>query len=522
MHATVYILSIALTIIAPILLALWLRRSFRVSWFLFGVGTLTFIGSQIVHLPLLNLLSKWGVLPANSTSLEGAALWQTAAILGLAAGICEEPARVLAFWLLKRSRKLEDSLMLGLGHGGIEAMILVGILAAGSIAQLFALRGQDLGALQLSPEQLTFVNQQMLLFERTPLLGFMPLVERLLAISLHVILTLMVFKAFQDHKPIWVVVAILYHTLVDFAAVVVANQTSNSLVLEVGFLAMILPGAIWAYLTFRKQARQRKSAYLPVEWGLFYQSLRKEMMQLWRTKMVWVILGVFALFGIVSPLLAYFMPQIFSSIEGAEMFKDLIPTPGVKDAIDQYVKNISQFGFLIAILVGMGKVAGEKEKGMTEMILHKPLPRWAFILSKFTAQALVYTAAFLIAELFAYSYTIYLFEPFSLAVFSWLNLLLLLWLLVFVATTTLGSSIARSSGTAAGISLGLAVVILISAQIPRYGVISPQALMAWAASFSTSLSFNLQTSNFTALGAAVVIIIMSLVWASGLFERQEI
>jgi len=36
------------------------------------------------------------------------------------------------------------------------------------------------------------------------------------------------------------------------------------------------------------------------------------------------------------------------------------------------------------------------------------------------------------------------------------------------------------------------------------------------------LSFNLQTSNFTALGAAVVLIIMALIWAVGLFEQQEL
>ncbi len=198
MHAIVYILSISLTILLPLLFALWLRRFFRVSWFLFGVGSLTFIGSQVVHLPMLSLFSKWGILPTSNGPLEGAMLWQSAAILGLAAGICEEPARALAFWLLKRSRRLEDGLMLGLGHGGIEAMILVGILAAGSIAQLFALRGQDLNALPITPQQLTYLNQQLLIFERSPLLGFAPLLERLLAICLHVILTLMVLKAFQE------------------------------------------------------------------------------------------------------------------------------------------------------------------------------------------------------------------------------------------------------------------------------------------------------------------------------------
>ena len=257
MHAFVYSLSFTLTILAPILLALWLRRYFRVSWFLFGIGSLTFIGSQIVHLPMLNLLSKWGVLPASTGALEGAALWQSAAILGLAAGICEEPARALAFWLLKRSRHAESGIMLGLGHGGIEAMILVGIFGAGSLAQLFALRGQDLSTLPLTPQQLSFLKQQLLMFEGSPLLGFTPLLERILAIGLHVVLTLMVLKAYQEKRPVWVLIAIAYHALVDFGAVYISNITSNSLIMEGAFLAIILPGAAWAYFSFRGQAHHK-------------------------------------------------------------------------------------------------------------------------------------------------------------------------------------------------------------------------------------------------------------------------
>jgi ABC-type transport system involved in multi-copper enzyme maturation permease subunit len=170
----------------------------------------------------------------------------------------------------------------------------------------------------------------------------------------------------------------------------------------------------------------------------------------------------------------------------------------------------------------MGSVASEKEKGITEMILHKPLPRWAFILSKFTAQTLVYVVAFFIAEILAYVYILVLFEPVSFGVFSLINLLLLMWLLCFTAITTLGSTVSRSIGTAAGISLAGSVVLLLSAQIPNYGSISPQALMGWAGILGNELSFNLQTSNFTALGAAVVLIIMALIWAVGLFEQQEL
>src|SRR5665648_397773 len=133
MHALAYGFSIGITIIIPLVFAVILRRRFRVSWFLFGVGSLTFIGSQVVHLPLNNLLTKLGILPSSAP--QGWALISMAVVLGLTAGLCEELARALGYYLLKSSRKFADGVMLGLGHGGIEAMILIGILTAGTIGQ---------------------------------------------------------------------------------------------------------------------------------------------------------------------------------------------------------------------------------------------------------------------------------------------------------------------------------------------------------------------------------------------------
>lgn len=521
MHAIAYTLSIGLTIFLPIFFAILLRRRFRVSWFLFGVGTLTFIGSQVVHIPLNNLLSRLGVLP-DMQAVSGWLLVQAAIVLGLSAGICEELVRALGYALLKRNRKVQDGLMLGLGHGGIEAMILVGVMAAGGVGQLFALRGIDLQTLGLSSEQITILSSQLEVFSRSPLVAFAPLFERLLAMLLHVVLSLMVLYAFQSRKPLGVLIAIVYHAAVDAIVVGMASQTSNFFLIYGVLCLVMIPGLVWAISVFRKQVRETVRAHLPVEWGLFWQSFRKEMLQLWRTRIVFVIVSVFAIFGMASPLLAHFIPQIIGSIEGAEMFKDLIPTPSVKDALDQYIKNISQFGFLIAILVGMGQVASEKEKGITEMILHKPLPRWAFILSKFMAQAVIYLAAFAVAELLGYAYTVYLFEPLSLGLFTVMNLLMFVWLLCFVAIATLGSTLTRSIGAAAGVSVVGAVAMMLTAQIPQYGSISPQALMGWAGVIAREQALSLQTSNFSALGMGVVFIILCMVWAMGLFERQEI
>ena len=520
MHAFFYIISISLCIIVPVILAILLRRRFRVSWLLFGVGSLTFIGSQVVHLPLNNLLSKIGIIPASTDT--GWMIAQTAIVLGLTAGICEELARVVGYLVLKRARKAEDGLMLGIGHGGIEAMIIIGVLSGSAIAQLFYLRGVDLTTLNLAPYLMIHIQNQLDTFNQPAVIALLPLAERLMAMTLHVILSMMVLYAFQQGKRIWVLWAILYHAAVDGIAVTLSINSVPVLIIELLFFASLLPGIIWVIKIFGKQLKANQQPRLPIEWRLFGVSLRKELIQLWRTKMVLVIVGVFALFGMASPLLAYFMPEIFGSIEGAEMFRNLIPEPSTKDAMDQYLKNISQFGFLIAIMVGMGSVASEKEKGLTEMILHKPLPRWAFITSKFTAQTLVYLAAFLIAEILAYIYILVLFEPISFGLFTAINVLLLLWLLCFSAITVLGSTVSRSVGTAAGISLAGSVVLMLSTQIPNYGILSPQALMGWAGMLSSEMSFSLPTSNFSALGAAVVLIIMALIWAVGLFEQQEL
>ena len=85
------------------------------------------------------------------------------------------------------------------------------------------------------------------------------------------------------------------------------------------------------------------------------------------------------MYAIRSYYVAKFTPQLLTSIEGAEQFADLIPEPTTADAMGQYIKNITQFGFILVIVLGMGAVAGEKEKGTAVMILSKPLARWSFV-----------------------------------------------------------------------------------------------------------------------------------------------
>ncbi|MDX9954954.1 MAG: YhfC family glutamic-type intramembrane protease [Anaerolineae bacterium] len=515
-----YTLAILLMFSLPVVAAVMLRRRVAAPWFLFLAGVATFAVSQAVHLPLNAGLTRLGWLP-EQTRASSAPLWRTALLLGLTSGLCEESARALGYALLPRWRRFEHSLLLGLGHGGFEAMV-VGVLAAASLSSLAALRGVDLQTLALSPEQLTALTAQMQVFEQGPLSAALPLLERVLAMTLHVILSVLVWRAFVSRKAIYYLAAVAYHAVAN-ATLVMVSESTDSVLLTYTVLALLLAPGLWWLVRLWRQAPLSPSPVAPwkVEAAAFLAAVRKELLQQWRTKRVLVVAAVFILFGLFSPLLAYFTPQIVSGVEGAEMFADLIPTPTAVDAIGQYLKNLSQFGFIIAVLLGMGAVAGERERGTAALVLSKPLPRWAFILSKFTAQTVVYAGGFLVAGLGAYFYTVVLFGALDFGLFMAINALLSLWLMVFVAVALLGSAVGGSTGAAAGIGLGGAVALLLAGSLPRVGPLMPGGLLAWAGQLG-ALNGAAAPSNGGAIAAAGVLMLLCLLGALAAFERQEL
>jgi ABC-type transport system involved in multi-copper enzyme maturation permease subunit len=153
------------------------------------------------------------------------------------------------------------------------------------------------------------------------------------------------------------------------------------------------------------------------------------------------------------------------------------------------------------------------------MILSKPMPRWAFVLSKFAAQLLVYLLAFSLSGLALYYHTGLLFEPLAFGPFMLGNYLLMTWLLVFVAVTLLSSAIAGSTAAAAGIALGGSVLILLGGSLPNYGQLFPSGLIAWAGQLGLDTAV---PSNGGALAFSLVLIIICAVAATAVFEVQEL
>jgi uncharacterized membrane protein YhfC len=213
-------LNAFLMLLMPIGLGIYLTRRFNVNWRLFWIGGLTFVASQIGHIPfnsyLLNPMLRQ-ILPGLP---EGT--WQmvvTSLFVGLSAGLWEEIARYIVYArFIPEARSWRKGLLFGAGHGGIEAMIL-GFLVFMSFLNLFALRGRDLS--QFVPgEQIALAQQQVEFYWNMPwpnsILGA---VERLFAIPLHLACALLVLQSFTRRQIIWVWLAVGWHTLVDAIAV---------------------------------------------------------------------------------------------------------------------------------------------------------------------------------------------------------------------------------------------------------------------------------------------------------------
>ena len=248
--------------------------------------------------------------------------------------------------------------------------------------------------------------------------------------------------------------------------------------------------------------------------------LRKEMLEQVRTMRLWVVMIVFALFAIVSPLTAKYLPDIVKALAGDQLnLVAMLPTPSVSDAVDQFLKNLTQFGALAAILLAMGSVATEKDRGTAAFVLTKPVSRAAFLAAKLvaiSANLLLATAA---AGVLGWYYTAVLFEPLPVAGYAAMCLLLWLSLVVYAALTFLGSTLTSSAAAGAGIGVLFLVVTGIVAALPTVGTYMPEALAVPA----RQAALGLATPNLVgAVAANVALALAAMLLSWVVFRRQEL
>jgi ABC-2 type transport system permease protein len=251
----------------------------------------------------------------------------------------------------------------------------------------------------------------------------------------------------------------------------------------------------------------------------FWIVFHKEMMEQWRNRRLLIVAAVLVLFGLASPLLAKLTPDLLKSIPDMPPgLAEMIPPPTLTDAVAQYVKNMSQFGILLALLMSMGAVAQEKERGTAAMMLTHPISRLAFLLAKFVALAATFAVSLALAALGCWYYTLLLFEALPWGPFLALNGLMLLAFLVYIAATLLCSTLVRSQGAAAGLAFAVLILLGGVGSLPRLRDSMPGQLFTWG----SALVLGGNDAAWPALWVSLGLIAAALFVAWLVFRRQEL
>ena len=246
------IFSMILSIVLPIVLIILVKIKLKSNLLSFIIGSATFIVFALMLEPLLHsvVLTATGTLLTDNIILYG--LYG-----GLAAALFEETGRLIAMkFFMKDSLNKQNSLMYGIGHGGIEAILLVGMT---HISNLMTSVMINSGALQASVE-LVDAELQQATFEQIKVLWELPSwqfymagVERLIAIILQIALSVLVYKAVSVKSRTYWFIAFGLHFAVDFLTVVITGLGTPVWIVEVLLLIAVAFIARYAYNLYKKE-----------------------------------------------------------------------------------------------------------------------------------------------------------------------------------------------------------------------------------------------------------------------------
>jgi ABC-2 type transport system permease protein len=251
----------------------------------------------------------------------------------------------------------------------------------------------------------------------------------------------------------------------------------------------------------------------------YFAFLKKEYLESARTYKLLILLIVFFVFGILSPLTAKLLPEIMSSVMTDGIVINL-PEPAAIDSWTQFFKNISQMGLFVTVILFSGILSTELSKGTLVNMLTKGLSRSTVILSKFTSMATLWTMSYILAFVVALGYTVYLF-PHD-AIYNLLFSVFCLWLfgVFLLAALMFASTLVKNNYGCLLITGAFLVVLIILNMIPGLQKFNPLSL---ATNNVALLTNEVEISKL--IFAVVIAIVFSLLLVTAsvmVFRKRQI
>ena len=217
-------LGAALGILLPLAIALlWVRRKREPFKTVLVGAVIFFVFVTFLEKPLQGLVIT-GEHPVAAFLSANPVWW--ALVVGLFPGVFEETGRLFAFKaILKNRTNRETAISCGIGHGGIEVLLLLGV---NGVAYLVYAAMINSGAFSAVVEQTAAKAPAQAETLRTlaeQLAGYsfagvgLGLMERAFAFLFHIGASILVFYACRNRGRFWLYpLAIILHTALDFLA----------------------------------------------------------------------------------------------------------------------------------------------------------------------------------------------------------------------------------------------------------------------------------------------------------------
>lgn len=199
------------------------------AWLLGAAGF--FLFQIIIRIPLLNLLSM------NKGFQAFAAGHYILYCLALAftAGLFEVAGRYMAAKIMAKQLTFRRGFAAGMGHGGIEAMFIVGMTYVNNLLYIIMINSGVFDQLVRQTEQLgadagALYAAKDVLINAEPAMFYLAGYERILTMIFHVAMSLLVCYFVWNKKDMQgILICLLFHTMTDFTVPIINGMASGYL-----------------------------------------------------------------------------------------------------------------------------------------------------------------------------------------------------------------------------------------------------------------------------------------------------
>lgn len=244
---------------------------------------------------------------------------------------------------------------------------------------------------------------------------------------------------------------------------------------------------------------------------------RLELLRLVRTGRIWIIVGIYVLFGVIGPLGARYLSQIIERFGGG--MQVVVPDPTALDGMGQFHSNAGQIGLLAILAVAAAALTFDARPEWAAFLRTRTRSVRHLVLPRVVASTLVAALGLALGSVVAAVLTGVLIAPVPLGDLLVGIALGAVYLAFAVAVVAVASSIARQTMSTVLLAVGALLVLPILQVVPVIEDWVPSRLLGATTALMAGATIG---DLLPALVVTVVVVPVLLVVAERRLARREL